>query len=159
MDNAHVENKNRGLRLWLTRPTALLTQCGLYINGMGQGQPERLHGKNDEHKKILLIFLIMFLCGIFLFYVISIPSKEKMPVINAEAAVTLSKESWINIHEKTQKSAYSESYTKQFEPYSARLEGEYWVVYGSIPKDYKGLILETKVRRKDGSISVQVRQN
>lgn len=73
-------------------------------------------------------------------------------VTTAEEAVVLAKKAWKSIYEKASwNSIYSKQSTDKFEPYTATLEGDVWVVRGTIPEGFHGETLETSVCRTDGS--------
>jgi hypothetical protein len=81
------------------------------------------------------------------------------PVATSVEAISRAKSAWKSIHEKKrQRSVYSDESTAKFGPYTATLEDGLWHVRGTILSDYRGEMLETTVRERDGSVSVTVVQ-
>jgi hypothetical protein len=81
------------------------------------------------------------------------------PVLTSAEAVSRAKSAWKSIYEKNrQRAVYSEESTAKFEPYMATLKDGVWHVRGTVPRGYRGEILETTVRERDGSVSVTVVQ-
>jgi len=85
------------------------------------------------------------------------PQPGEAAVVNtADTAVAIAKKSWESVHDKTGwNSVYEKSSTDKFEPYAATLEGEVWIVRGTIPEGFHGETLETRVCRSDGSVFVE----
>jgi hypothetical protein len=75
-----------------------------------------------------------------------------------EAAIVAARHSWESLNEKLnyRVPVYSKEEIAKCEPYSATLVDGQWVVRGTIPPHFRGEILETTIRRSDGSASVQV---
>jgi hypothetical protein len=78
-------------------------------------------------------------------------------VTTAEEAVSKAKLAWKQIYEKASwHKVYSPESTSRFEPYTATLFNDVWIVKGTIPAGYEGEVIETTVRQSDGSVSVDV---
>jgi hypothetical protein len=78
-------------------------------------------------------------------------------VTTAEEAVSKAKLAWKQIYEKANwHKVYSPESTAKFEPYTATLVNDVWIVKGTIPAGYDGEVIETAVRQNDGSVSVNV---
>jgi hypothetical protein len=74
-----------------------------------------------------------------------------------EAAIAAARQAWESIHDKASwNHIYSKASTRKFEPYTAVLQNGVWIVRGTNPPGYKGRVLETSVRKSDGSVSVNV---
>lgn len=60
-------------------------------------------------------------------------------VVNADAAVVAAKKAWKSIYEKASwNSIYSEQNMDKLEPFTATLEGDVWIVRGTIPTAFHG---------------------
>lgn len=82
------------------------------------------------------------------------PPSHKAPVNDQASAVALAKEAWAGIYDKTRSPAYSKENTEKFEPYTAVLKDGEWTVRATVPVGYRGSVLETTVRQRDGAVSV-----
>ena len=102
---------------------------------------------------------IVGIISIFLMRVaISCPlQSDGAGVVNtADSAVAIARKSWGSVQNKAGwNSIYDKASTDKFEPYMATLEGEVWVVRGTIPEGFHGETLETSVCRSDGSVFVK----
>lgn len=74
-----------------------------------------------------------------------------------EAAIAAAKQAWESIYDEASwNHVYSKEIRRKFEPYTAVLQNDVWIVRGTNPPGYKGRVLETSVRKSDGSVSVNV---
>ncbi len=106
-----------------------------------------------RYLRLSLLLVLQLLCSVILFVVF--PESSRQPVQTAEVAIAEARKSWIALHEKKRGSSlYSKESTDKFEPYTATLEGDVWVVRGTIPDGFHGETLETRVRRSDGGVHV-----
>jgi len=106
----------------------------------------------DAKKITGLIFLLMTQAAISC----PLQSDDAAVVNTADSAVAIAKKSWGSVHDKAGwNSIYEKVSTDKFEPYTATLEGEVWIVRGTIPEGFHGETLETSVCRSDGSVFVK----
>lgn len=76
-------------------------------------------------------------------------------ITTSQTAIAKARQAWKSMHEKNVSSqALSDENIARFEPYSAVRDGDVWIIKGTIPKEYHGDILETKVQVKGGAVSV-----
>lgn len=100
--------------------------------------------------------LAPLLVGIGLLSACSHPTE---PVNSPETAIASAKSAWASVRAKKEDPIYSTQSTARFEPYIATLQGDEWIVRGTIPPNYHGEVLVTKIRRKDGTILISVEQS
>ena len=82
-------------------------------------------------------------------------SAAPQPVETADEALSVARAAWESLREKNPSHGnVSEEYISKFEPYSAIYRDGVWIVRGTIPPGYRGLVTETTVRSSDGSVSV-----
>lgn len=74
-----------------------------------------------------------------------------------QEAIDKARTAWENIYSKTNRKVYSPDEVKLFEPYAARLVDGYWIVEGTIPAEFSGQTLTTKISRDTGVTSVETR--
>jgi outer membrane lipoprotein SlyB len=93
-------------------------------------------------KSVISILIIFVLAGCSNFK----NSRETVsgPVEKEEAAIAIAVNEWNII--------YGPKTIASEKPYSARLEGDVWIVTGSLPKGYVGGVAMAIISKKDGSI-------
>jgi hypothetical protein len=91
-------------------------------------------------------------------YACSLKSSHATQVDTADAAIHIARQSWESLNEKMnyRDHVYSKQETTKFEPYTAFLGNGIWTVRGTVPPGFKGQMIETTVRQKDGSVSITV---
>jgi hypothetical protein len=78
-------------------------------------------------------------------------------VHTATEAISRAKLAWRQTYEKAPwHEVYSPDSTARFEPYSATLVNDVWIVKRTIPAGYTGEVIESTVRQSDGSVSLNV---
>ncbi len=95
--------------------------------------------------------------GMMLLMTACTSASEGSAVTTPEEAISRARTAWDSIYEKSRwRVVYSKENTAKFEPYTATLEDGTWIVRGTVPRGYHGELLETRVRQKDGQVSVEV---
>ena len=81
------------------------------------------------------------------------------PVLTPTDAVARARIAWQGIAEKKgASSVYGEESTARFEPYTATVDNDVWIVRGTVPAGYRGQTLETRVAKTDGQVSVYAKE-
>jgi hypothetical protein len=81
------------------------------------------------------------------------PASGQPAITTAESAIAAARDAWKSISDKASwNSIYSKENTDKFEPYTAVLQGDVWIVRGTVPAGFHGETLETTVCRSDGSV-------
>jgi hypothetical protein len=117
--------------------------------GAGDGSC-RMVKRKDTCPGIAKILLMSFL---------AIPVVYASPAIRtATAAIRAARESWRSLDRDVNYKSplYSKKEIAKFEPYTATLVDDVWVVRGTIPPDFHGQVIETTVQ-SDGTVSMSVR--
>jgi len=74
-----------------------------------------------------------------------------------EMAIAVARRAWSATYEKAPwHGVWSKEYTLKFEPYSAKLDGDSWLVRGSVPSNFRGAMPIARVRRIDGAVELLV---
>jgi hypothetical protein len=88
------------------------------------------------------------------------PPKQngQVAVTTAAAAILTARQSWESLYEKLhgRNAVYGKQATAKFEPYTATLKEDVWLVRGTIPPGFQGETIETTICQSDGSASLVV---
>lgn len=77
--------------------------------------------------------------------------QQKTPVTNYDKPIVPTAEVAVGIHKAIATGIYGRDSLGQ-EPFRAVRSGEYWVVYGALPKDFFGGVPITVIRASDGKV-------
>ena len=106
-------------------------------------------GKSHKFLLVLLVAATFLISGCS-------RESEGKSVLTEEAAVAEARKAWISIYEKTSgHTKVGKEDTDKFEPYVAVLEGDDWIVRGTLPAGFHGVVFETHVSRSNGSVRVE----
>jgi hypothetical protein len=86
-------------------------------------------------------------------------AERPTPISTPEASISAARQAWEVIFKHGLASdrmlgAFSPKETVRFEPYTATVEGDDWMVRGAVPPGFRGVTLVTAVRRGDGYVTI-----